>query len=131
MAIIRRLSDVPGRPAPNRTIHEVFSAVAGPSTGVTFRIVDIVPVTVQQPRQPHKHPLFEETIYVLDGRGMFWCEGEFTPISAGDSILVPIGLMHATFNLGETPLRLACFFAVADGVDQVVLGDEFVALPEA
>ncbi len=126
MSSFRTLRDVPGRQAPNRTIYELFSANSGGAHGVTLRIVDLVPVAEQVARQPHAHPHFEETIYVLAGHGQFWCEGVFTPITAGDAILVNAGSMHATFNLADQPLRLACFFPVAAGVDDIVLADYVV-----
>ncbi len=37
-----------------------------------------------------------------------------TRISVGDTILVPAGERHATYNTGTDVLRLMCFFPVSD-----------------
>ena len=99
----------------------MFSAETKEANGITVHIVDIQSSSRQIPRQPHRHDDFEEVIQVLKGRGKFWADGEWTNINAGDTLLVPAGVPHATFNLRDNPLRLLCFFPVATGVDNQVL----------
>ncbi len=125
----RSLNEVESRPAPNRKIREFFSSQTLGAKAVTFRVVDMLPVSQQEPRKPHAHPDFEEVIYVISGRGKFWVEGEWHNIKEGDALLVPAGVMHATFNTTDEPLRLASFFPVAEGVDQTRMrADVFVSL---
>jgi mannose-6-phosphate isomerase-like protein (cupin superfamily) len=123
----RGLEDLSFRPAPNRTIGEVFSAQTSGAQGVTFRIVDLAPLSEQKPRHPHWHDGFEEVIHVLGGRGRMWVEGEWYEAAAGDTILIPAGVVHATFNLENQPLRLLCFFPRPD-IDPFSIVDESVTL---
>lgn len=124
----RRLRDIQFVDAPNRTIGELFSGVTYDAQGITCRIVDLAPASQQEPRRPHKHLDFEETIHFLAGRGRMWADGRWFDVEAGDTVLVPPGVMHATFNASEEPLRLICFFPVPAGVDARVRGDEFLTL---
>jgi len=112
----QNLKDVEFRPAPNRMIAELISGEALGSQAVTLRIVDLVPRSQQEHRHPHTHQDFEEAIFVLNGRGKIWVEGEFMDIVEGDAIIIPPGIVHMTLNATETPLRLVCFFPVRDGV---------------
>jgi quercetin dioxygenase-like cupin family protein len=122
----QNLSEVEFKPAPNRMIAELISGEALGSQSVTFRIVDIVPRSQQEPRHPHAHQDFEEAIYVLKGSGRIWVEGEFMEIGEGDAIIVPAGVVHMTLNATETPLRLACFFPVHEGVGKRTRAEETI-----
>ena len=113
--------EIKAKSATNRIFREVFSAKTKEAKGVTVRIVDIHPASRQIPRQPHRHDDFEEVIHILKGSGKFWADGEWTNINTGDTLLVPTGVPHATFNLTDKMLRLMCFFPVAAGVDKQVL----------
>ncbi len=53
---------------------------------------------------------------VLSGEGRLWSEDGLVEMETGDALLVPIGLYHLVINATNEPLRLACFFPVADGV---------------
>ena len=120
------LRDVEFRSAPNRKIAELVSGDVLGSQNVTFRIVDIVPVSEQEQRRPHAHLDFEETIFVLGGRGKIWVEGESMDVEEGDALLIPAGVTHMILNATEDPLRLACFFPVREGVANRTRSEEFV-----
>lgn len=47
----------------------------------------------------HKHPEQEELIYVIEGRVEQWLDHERRIMQAGDSVFVPAGTVHATFNI--------------------------------
>lgn len=122
------VDDVGAWPAPNRHIRELFSGRTLGAQGVTFRVVDMLPASRQEPRRPHSHPDFEEVIFILSGQGRIWAEGEWLEVRAGDAVLVPPGVVHATFNTTEETLRLASFFPVAEGVDQRTRAAQYVTL---
>ena len=93
---------------------EIVSGEKGASA-VTLRLVEIpVPQPGEAPRGPHFHQGFEECIYVLAGEGSTWTESGDHPVAAGDTILIPPGEKHVTRNTGSEPLKLLCFFPVAD-----------------
>ncbi len=61
---------------------------------------------------PHRHPRSAEVVYVAAGRGTAWEDGVRTPVSAGDFVVIPPGVPHATAASEE--LVLVCFFPAAD-----------------
>jgi len=46
----------------------------------------------------HRHPGQEEMIIVKQGRVIQFVEQESTTLTAGDSVFVPEGVVHASFN---------------------------------
>lgn len=63
------------------------------------------------PRAPHRHPGSVEVIYVVEGEGTHWQEGETARVEPGDVVLVPAGVAHAT--LPDSEMLLYCVFPVA------------------
>lgn len=49
----------------------------------------------------HYHPYSEEFIYVVTGELVMKVEGEPVELSAGDGLMIPIGLRHRLENHGE------------------------------
>ncbi len=93
---------------------EIVSGEKG-ANAVTLRLVEIpVPQPGEAPRGPHCHRGFEECIFVLSGEGTTFADSGEYPLKPGDTILLPPGEMHVTRNTGHEPLRLLCFFPVAD-----------------
>ncbi len=93
---------------------EIVSGEKG-ANAVTLRLVEIpVPQPGEAPRGPHCHRGFEECIFVLSGEGTTFADSGEYPLKPGDTILLPPGEMHVTRNTGREPLRLLCFFPVAD-----------------
>ena len=76
--------------------------------GVTVRVVRVPP----GPRAPHVHPDSLEVTHVVEGAGRHFQHGEPTPVAAGDTILVPAGVPHAT--VADEPLLLVCVFPHRD-----------------
>ena len=107
-----------------RTIRELVSGAVTGSQGVTLRVVEIEPLARCGARTAHAHARMEEVIFVLDGRGEVWVEGEIIPIAAGDALVIPAGRRHMTVNRYSGPLRLACFFPHRDA------GDGWQSFPE-
>jgi mannose-6-phosphate isomerase-like protein (cupin superfamily) len=114
MVKVIALADARAMSLPGRTAREIIAAHAG-AERMTVRLVEIAPAKPGEiGRGPHVHQGFEECIHVLDGRGITRTDtGEF-PVAAGDTVLVPPGERHATYNTGSTRLRLLCFFPVND-----------------
>ena len=99
---------------PGRKSLEIVSGEKG-SRAVTLRLVEI---PVRKPgdaaRGPHYHQGFEECIFVMAGEGCTEADSGSHPLKAGDTILIPPGEKHVTRNTGTEPLKLLCFFPVAD-----------------
>jgi mannose-6-phosphate isomerase-like protein (cupin superfamily) len=99
---------------PGRTSLEIVSGRIG-SHSATLRLVEIPVETGSGPnRAAHLHADFEECIFVVSGSGTTHADSGDYSVNAGDTILIPAGEKHFTRNTGKVPLRLLCFFPVAD-----------------
>jgi len=48
----------------------------------------------------HFHPKMEEILYVLSGTAEQWVEKEKRIMKPGDSLYLPVGIVHGTYNTG-------------------------------
>ena len=66
--------------------------------------------TIPPGRAPDHSHVYDEVIYVLDGRGSLHVEGRSFPIQAGSCMHLPPLLEHAVENAGDTPMRVLGVF---------------------
>ena len=52
----------------------------------------------------HNHPHMEEILYVLSGTAEQWVEREKRIMKPGDSLYLPAGIVHGTYNIGKGDL---------------------------
>jgi quercetin dioxygenase-like cupin family protein len=52
----------------------------------------------------HYHPKMEEILYILSGTAEQWVEQEKFIMRPGDSIYLPAGMIHGTYNMGNETL---------------------------
>ncbi len=95
-------------PLPGRMSADPFAGDPGESSA---RQVVLEPTSG---RSPHRHPLTEEVVYVAEGRGCVWLDGEFHPVQAGSWVRIPVGTPHATLADPGERLSLICFFPHGD-----------------
>jgi quercetin dioxygenase-like cupin family protein len=62
------------------------------------------------PLHSHKH---EHEVFVLDGEGVFVCEGKEHRIAAEYVVFVPGGEEHQFLNTGDSVLRFLCLVPAA------------------
>lgn len=114
MAKVFHLKDSRDLSLPGRHSREIVAAASGAQTS-TVRLVEIeAPKPGAAKRGPHVHFGFEECIHVLSGEGLTRTDKGEYPLAAGDTILIPAGERHATYNTGSSVLRLLCFFPTSD-----------------
>lgn len=123
------LSDGRDLSAQSRSIVEVASGQVMDTEETTARVVELQPAAETEPRNPHKHEHMEELIYVLESEGKAWDEGEIFEVSASDTVLFEPGHRHMIVNHTDEPLRLVCFFPVAD-IEQDFVLDEETTFPQ-
>jgi quercetin dioxygenase-like cupin family protein len=97
-------------PTAGTTAGPTDGPTAGPGLGCSVRVVRIAP----GPRTPHVHPHSAEICYVVEGTGTAWEDDVATPVGAGDLLVVPPGVPHATVASGTSDLVLVCFFPHPD-----------------
>lgn len=107
-------SQVARRKAPSRFFRELVSHRVLKSKDIALRYVEVMPVKKVCPRHPHSHRGMEEVIYVQQGSGKAWVNGEVTAIRRGDTLLIPAGTRHMMINTGRRALSLLCAFSAAD-----------------
>ncbi|MEX2600662.1 MAG: cupin domain-containing protein [Balneolaceae bacterium] len=61
----------------------------------------------------HLHPDMDEVIYILSGEAEQWIEKESRTLGPGEAIYVPKEMIHATYNVGEEPLRFLAILSPA------------------
>ena len=54
----------------------------------------------------HAHADMEEVYYFLTGKGKMIVDDDEFPVQAGDSLYVPFGAYHVTYNTGNQPLAM-------------------------
>jgi mannose-6-phosphate isomerase-like protein (cupin superfamily) len=94
--------------------------------GVSCRVVWVEPATA---RGAHRHPHSPEVVYVVQGSGIAWQDGERTVVGPGDVVFVPTGVPHATLPTGG-PLLLVCFFPHPDLGDNIEELEQLATAPE-
>jgi len=91
------LSDIQA-PEALENVHVVKLASDAYSTDFVIFVKNKVPL--------HKHVEHSETIYVLEGKGLFQLGDQSMEIVAGDYIRVPKGTPHAVKVLSSVPLKI-------------------------
>lgn len=61
----------------------------------------------------HHHPYMEEILYVLSGTCEQWVEREKRVMGPGDSLYLPVGIVHGTYNIGEGVLDFLAILSPA------------------
>lgn len=77
-----------------------------PNTGSKEITVMEVTLDTGQGHNFHKHPDQEEVIYVMAGEIEQWFEEESQMLKPGDSVFIPAGVIHASFNDGDASAKL-------------------------
>lgn len=108
------IRDAQFQQATGRRVAELISAAANGSKNVTCRVVSIFSETKGGARNPHIHPDIEEVIFVLDGEGSVWVNGEEIPIVKDDLMIIPSAVEHRIINPSEDALELLCIFPSAE-----------------
>jgi quercetin dioxygenase-like cupin family protein len=86
--------------------------LAGEDTGGAFcLLVDHPPAGWSLPA--HRHRNEAETIHVVEGDFAIEVDGRLTQLSAGETIHVPPGAVHASANVGQHPGRRVLLFSPA------------------
>jgi quercetin dioxygenase-like cupin family protein len=74
----------------------------------------------------HYHPKMEEILYVLSGTAEQWVEREKRVMQPGDSLYLPAGIIHGTYNVGSEMLDFLAVLSPASSGDPVTIevGDQ-------
>ena len=107
---------------PNKS-HHWYCKPGMASTDLLFVRVKIPP---GHAHKFHVHPKMEEILYVLSGTAAQWVEREKRLMVAGDSLHLPPGIAHGTYNGGDEVLDFLAVLspASAEGPGTVDVSDQ-------
>lgn len=61
----------------------------------------------------HKHPKQEEVIYCIAGQVEQWLDQQKRVLAAGDTVVIPADVVHASFNTSDRDARLLAILGPA------------------
>jgi quercetin dioxygenase-like cupin family protein len=94
-----------------------FAAVSSPTDGAE-RIMTVEATFLPGKSHAfHRHPNQEEVIYVLDGELEQWVEHERRLLRAGDAVVIPAAVVHASYNASDRPVRILAVLSPCVGTD--------------
>jgi quercetin dioxygenase-like cupin family protein len=96
------------------------------STGATQLTVMSATIVSGEGHNFHKHPDQEEVLHVVAGEIEQWVDREKRTLRAGDSVFIPAGTVHATFNVGTRDAGLVVVFGpcVGFGFESIEVGGD-------
>src|SRR5206468_498693 len=84
-------------------VQAMCAAVSSPADGAE-RIMTVEATFLPSKSHAfHRHPNQEEVIYVLAGELEQWVEDERRMLRAGDAVVIPAAVVHASYNVGDAP----------------------------
>jgi quercetin dioxygenase-like cupin family protein len=86
-----------------------------PATGAKDLTVIDVTLDPGKGHNFHKHPDQEEVIVVIAGQVEQWLDRDKRLLGPGDSVFIPAGMVHASFNAGTDEARLAAILGPCVG----------------
>jgi len=84
-------------PSDLENIHVINIASDGNSSEFLIFVKKAVPL--------HKHVTHSESVYILEGKGVFQLGGKTFDVGPGDYIKIPEGVPHSLKVLSEIPLK--------------------------
>jgi mannose-6-phosphate isomerase-like protein (cupin superfamily) len=99
--MIKHLGDLEIHPEPYADYRPVFQTKRLNLTHVRIHPGETVP--------RHTHPDEDQVYFVVTGTGVVVLDGVPTEVSAGSSVLIPIGTEHEFTNTGSEPLDYVFF----------------------
>lgn len=93
---------------PGRDLQWLFTPEQNVSDSFSMNVVVIKPGCTVSPA--HSHPEKEEIIYIVDGQGKAYIDGEVHDIYKGTAVLFAKKSVHMLRNTGSTDMKVVCFF---------------------
>jgi mannose-6-phosphate isomerase-like protein (cupin superfamily) len=99
--VIRQFVDLEVKPEPYADYRPMFETSRLNVTHVRIHPGETVPA--------HTHQDEDQVYFVAAGRGFVELDGARTDVSAGSSVLIPLGTEHLITNTGDDPLDYVFF----------------------
>lgn len=123
MAIrIVSLSDVPAQQLPGRQLQWLVTPETIGAEKISMAVMNCPPGSTVRPL--HSHRGIEEILFILEGEGEAWVDGDVAPFKKGDAVLLPANSRHMVRNTGTTSLRTCSIFSPPTSPDTYVLYED-------
>jgi mannose-6-phosphate isomerase-like protein (cupin superfamily) len=104
------------RISPGDTVR--LGVLAGPEVSPVTMLLEAWDVGGAQP--PNSHPISTELFFFLRGRGLATCDGTWTEVGAGATLVLPPGSLHHITNTGPSRLYAITMMSPDDGFAELV-----------
>jgi mannose-6-phosphate isomerase-like protein (cupin superfamily) len=119
---IASLSDVPAQKLPGRELQWLVTPETIGAEKISMAVMDCPPGSTVRPL--HSHRDIEEILFILEGEGEAWVDGEVAPFKQGDAVLFPANSKHMVRNTGTTSLRTCSIFSPPTSPDSYSLYED-------
>lgn len=113
------LNDIPRQQLPGRELHWLVAKESIGAEKISMAVMDCPPGSIVRPL--HAHRDIEEILFILEGEGEAWVNGEVGRFKAGDAVLLPANSKHMVRNTGTIPLRTYSIFSPPTSPDSYSL----------
>jgi mannose-6-phosphate isomerase-like protein (cupin superfamily) len=113
------LDDIPAQDLPGRGLQWLVTPETIGAEKISMAVMDCPAGSTVRPL--HSHRDIEEILFILEGQGEAWVDGEVAQFKQGDAVLFPINSKHMVRNTGSTPLRTCSIFSPPTSPDSYSL----------
>ncbi len=89
---------------------------------MSIAIMHCFPEAIVKPLHAHRN--IEEVIYIVEGQGQAWIDGELVDFVKGDAVFFPANSRHQVRNTGKEMLVTASIFSSKTSSDDYILYNE-------
>ena len=95
--------------------------ITGETVGATQMSIAVMRCFSRAVVKPlHAHKDIEEVIYIVEGEGRAWIDGELVDFSQGDAVFFPANSKHQVRNTSDKCLVTASIFSKPTSPDQYI-----------
>jgi mannose-6-phosphate isomerase-like protein (cupin superfamily) len=113
------LDDIPAQDLPGRSLQWLVTPETIGAEKISMAVMDCPAGSTVRPL--HCHRDIEEILFILEGQGEAWVDGEVAQFKQGDAVLFPVNSKHMVRNTGSTPLRTCSIFSPPTSPDSYSL----------
>ena len=110
--------DVEALHLPGRDLQWIVTGQTIGAEQLSIAIMTVPPRSVVRPMHAHKD--IEEVIYILEGQGEAWVDGEKAVFRKGDAVLFPKNSKHQVRNISNEVMMTVSIFAGVTSPDSYI-----------
>jgi mannose-6-phosphate isomerase-like protein (cupin superfamily) len=116
---VASLRDTPALELPGRRLQWLVTPDTMGARNLSLAVMDCPVGSTVRPLHGHRDT--EEVLFILEGEGEAWVDGEVAPFSQGDAVLFPANSKHMVRNTGGGSLRTCSIFSPPTSPESYIL----------